>query len=108
MVTLEKPPMEKAERFDTASGTSVTMASMHALSRPDTATPASTMVVLDAPVIPASRYTANTAAHAPAKAEADAHSDAPLTKAVQISAASPAPAFTPMMLGEARRLASTL
>ena len=49
--TPPKPPMEKLERSITASGRKVTSASLPAERRLVTATPASTMVIREAPAL---------------------------------------------------------
>ena len=72
------------------------------------ATPASTRVILAAPVRSAMNRTSSAAAMAPMKAATGTRAWAVGAAAQQSAAASPAPEFTPMVLGAARGLASTL
>ena len=72
------------------------------------ATPARTSVIFAAPVRSAMNSTSSAAAMAPVKAATGTSASEPGATAQQSAAARPAPEFTPMVLGAARGLASTL
>ena len=108
MVTPVKPPMRKSVTPFSASGASVTTASIPALNRLEMATPASTTVIRAAPVARARIIIRPTPASAPAKAASGAYCWAAGAMAHSSATASPAPEFTPMMPGEARGLFSTV
>ena len=71
------------------------------------ATPISMTVPREAPHFLALRLTSITAANAPMKAKTDNLQPPYIPRAVQSVTASPAPEFTPIMLGDASRFAST-
>ena len=68
MVTPEKPPMRKSEMPFIASGTRVMTVSMPALNSAETAIPASTTVMREAPVRLDRPFISNTPVRAPPKA----------------------------------------
>ena len=106
--TEEKPPTRKSALPTAASGNSVAMASVPALRKVLTATPPRTTVMREAPVRRATSTTIITAAIPPQNdIPATAHPAAAPPAAQQMETARPAPALTPMMLGEASGFAST-
>ena len=107
IVTPVKPPMRKSDTPPSASGTTVTTASIPALNRPETATPASTTFMREAPVLFESPMTRSAAATAPRKAASGAYFCAVGTAAHKSATASPAPELTPMTPDEASGLSST-
>ena len=106
--TEAKPPTRKSTLIMAASGMRVVTASDRAFKMAFTATPAKITVVREAPVRWPMNTTRSMAAMAPAKAPAAMDQPEMAPQAQHRVTASPAPALTPMMLGEARRLCSTL
>ena len=90
-----------------ASGSKVVTRSVPAERMALTATPASTTVSREAPMRPASRRMSSAAASAPRNAATGRSPAAPGKKQANNSAAKPAPALTPTMLGLASGLSST-
>ena len=106
-MTAEKSPMRKPLRWTATSGARTVMASEKAPKRLFMATPMSITVPREAPKRRAPRLTAITAAKAPAKAARESLHPPMTPAAAQAVTARPAPAFTPMTLGEARPFEST-
>ena len=107
MVIPENPPIKNAVRAKTVSGFKVNKVSVMAPIKLDTATPDKTMVVLEAPVFRAIKYTENTAKRAPAKAAGVARCKDAGKKAAISTVNNPAPELTPITFGLARELFNT-
>ena len=105
--TAENPPTRKSALIIPTSGNSVVIPSDTAFRKLLTATPPSITVVLDAFIFCAVKDTRNTAKSAPRKEAPAIIQPLIAPHAQQIVTASPAPAFTPMIPGEASLLAST-
>ena len=105
--TAPKPPTRKSLPSRAASGKRFVTVSETAPRVAFTATPAKITVVRDAPASFAAKDTASTAANAPRKAAPAIAQPDRKPSAPQTVTARPAPALTPMMLGEARGLHNT-
>ena len=105
--TFENPPTRKSAACIPASGINIAIASEAAFKQLFTATPPNITVVLEALIFCAVRATKSTAATAPPKAApAMIHPDnAP--NAQQMVTAKPAPAFTPIIPGDASLFVKT-
>lgn len=108
MVTPERPPITKLVLLMAVSGHTVRIVSVMAPIKLDTAAPANTMVSLEAPVVFAIKYTSNVAKRAPIKAAIGIKAKYAGKRAIIKVVKSPAPEFTPIMLGPARELFSTV
>ena len=107
MERLATPPTRKSVYPFSASGKKDSTASMPALNMPDTATPASTRVIFDAPVRDPMNSTSSTPPRAPRKAAKGSAAVRAGQRAAHTAVQSPAPALTPMTLGAARGFPST-
>ena len=105
-MTPERPPSVKDTRSVTDWGHKTTMASMAALMRLETATPARTTVPRLVPARRETRYTRKVARSAPAKAMACLSTGCPGNQSAATSQSRPAPELTPITPGDARSLSS--
>ena len=108
MVTPLKPPTRKSATPSKASGFSVTTASIPAPNKAETATPARTTVIRDAPVRQDSPVTTRAATSAPQRAIKGVYCWEMGATAQQSATANPAPELTPITPGDARGFPSTV
>lgn len=108
MVTPDRPPIKKPVLLIAVSGQIVRIVSVIAPIKLPTAAPDNTIVIREAPVFFAIKYTSNVATRAPAKAATGIKAKYAGNKAVIKAVNKPAPEATPIMLGPARALFSTV
>ena len=108
MVTPDNPPIKKLVLPMAVSGQRVRSVSVMAPIKLDTATPDNTIVILDAPVFFAIKYTNNVTIRAPIKAAIGIKVIYAGNNAIIKVVNKPAPELTPIMLGPARALFSTV
>lgn len=108
MVTPDSPPIKKLVLLMAVSGQMVRSVSVMAPIKLDTATPDNTIVILDAPVFLAIKYTNNVASKAPIKAAIGIKVIYAGNNAIIKVVNKPAPELTPIILGPARALFSTV
>jgi len=107
-VTPDSPPIKKLVLLMAVSGLMVRIVSVIAPIKLDTATPDNTIAIRDAPVFFAIKYTSNVAKKAPAKAATGISIIYAGNNAVIKVVNKPAPELTPIILGPARALFSTV
>ncbi len=107
IVTPDSPPIINDVLFMTVSGKIINTVSVIAPIRLDTATPANIIVIRDAPVFLATKYTTIVAKNAPKKAARGIILKLAGKNTVAKAVNSPAPEFTPIIVGLAKALFKT-